>query len=76
MTVTGAGVLKLDEHARAMTDLGIDVTVRIGVRLDHGGDVRRDQRLAVLRDHAGDGRDRVDGGGLPGARTRRDILRV
>src|SRR5689334_17448307 len=64
--------LQLDEDARTMTDLGKDVTVGVGVRLDVGCDVGRNQGLAILRDHAGDGRDRIDRGGLAGARTGRE----
>src|ERR1051325_1417595 len=53
-------VLQLDEDARPMTDLGMDVAVGIEMRLDRRREVGGDQRLAVLRDHAGDRRDGVD----------------
>src|SRR5690242_17046111 len=74
--VTVVMVLQLDVDARTMTDLRVHVTVRERDRLDRRGGRRGDQRIAVLRDHAGAGWDRVDRAGLALARTGREGLRL
>jgi hypothetical protein len=58
-----------DESSGAIADLRFDVAIRESVGFDHGRDLRGNQGVAVPGHHAGDGRNRVDGAGLAGART-------